>query len=183
MVYYTKLRDVKDPIRGTVKSSGIDFFIPNYSIDFVDKLTNASRKDNDKIQELIKLNNRFILKTDEKGFIVSSLGRVFIPSGIKVALPENCDFVAHNKSGIATKSGLLFGAHLVDEDYEGEIFFSLFNVSPDPVQINFGQKIIQLVLRNVLYDDLQNVSHDDLAFIHQRHNSSRGDGAVGSTGL
>ena len=31
---YTKIRDVKSPVRGTAEAAGIDFFVPNYNIEF-----------------------------------------------------------------------------------------------------------------------------------------------------
>lgn len=32
---FAKIRDVKSPCRGTSKSAGIDFFVPNYSEEFL----------------------------------------------------------------------------------------------------------------------------------------------------
>jgi dUTPase len=179
---FAKIRDVKSPCRGTKKSAGIDFFVPNYSEDYLDKLVNPLREDSEKIKELIELNKRFICKIDTKGFVLDSLGRVFIPSGIKVAVPEQCDFTAHNKGGVATKYGLIFGAHLCDEDYEGEIFISMFNCSPDPVSINFGQKITQFVVRKVEYESMEEVEETELLNIYSERCGERKDGAVGSTG-
>ena len=179
---YAKVRDVKSPCRGTSKSAGIDFFVPNYSEDFLDKLFNSLRKDSEKIKELIKLNQRFVKSVSESGFILESLGRVFIPSGIKVLVPEDCDFVTHNKGGVATKLGLIYGAHVVDEDYEGEIFISIFNCSPDPVSIQFGQKITQFIVRKVEYEIMEEVTQYELVDLYAERDSERGDGAIGSTG-
>lgn len=179
---FSKIRNVKSPCRGTPKSSGIDFYVPQYSQDLVDKMIDPLLSENKDIQELIDLNRRFIKRIDEKGFVIESLGRVFIPSGIKVAVPEGYDLVVHNKSGIATKKGLLYGAHVVDEDYTGEIFLSIFNVSPDPVLIEWDKKITQLILRRVYYDSIEEVDLDELDTIYLSKNSTRGDGCLGSTG-
>ena len=180
---YAKVRDVKSPCRGTKKSAGIDFFVPNYSEEFVDKLINPFREDSSKIKELIELNKRFIKSINENGFILESLGRVFIPSGIKVLVPEGCDLVAHNKGGVATKHGLIYGAHVVDEDYEGEVFLSIINASPDPVSIQFGQKILQLAIRNVNYESPEEVDEPSLQSIFSLREGQRKDGAIGSTGI
>ena len=51
---FAKIRDVKSPCRGTKKSAGIDFFVPNYSEDYADKLVNSIREDSSKIKELIE---------------------------------------------------------------------------------------------------------------------------------
>lgn len=179
---YAKVRDVKSPCRGTKKSAGIDFFVPNYSEEFVDKLINPFREDSSKMKELVELNKRFIKSINENGFVLESLGRVFIPSGIKVLVPEGCDLVAHNKGGVATKSGLIFGAHLCDEDYEGEIFISMFNCSPDPISIKFGQKITQFIVRKVEYESMDEIKETELINLHLERDSERGDGAIGSTG-
>lgn len=179
---YAKVRDVKSPCRGTKKSAGIDFFVPNYSEDFVDKLFNSSREDSSKIKDLIELNKRFIKSVNKDGFVLESLGRVFIPSGIKVLVPEDCDFVTHNKGGVATKLGLIFGAHVVDADYSGEVFISIFNCSPDPVSIQFGQKITQFIVRKVEYESMDEIQETELINLHLERDSERGDGAVGSTG-
>lgn len=178
---FAKIRDVKSPCRGTSKSAGIDFFVPNYSEDYVDKLLNPLREDNSKIKELIGLNKKFIRKSNKDGFVLDSLGRVFIPSGIKVAVPEQCDFTAHNKGGVATKYGLIFGAHVCDEDYEGEIFISIINCSPDLVTISFGQKLVQFVVRKVEYESVEVVEEFELEEIFSMRNSERKDGALGST--
>lgn len=179
---FAKIRGVKSPCRGTSKSAGIDFFVPNYSEDYVDKLLNPLREDNSKIKELIELNKRFICKSNKDGFVLDSLGRVFIPSGIKVAVPEQCDFTAHNKGGVATKHGLIFGAHVCDEDYEGEIFISIFNCSPDSVQIQFGQKITQFIVRKVEYEIMEETTQYELVDLYDERDGERGDGAIGSTG-
>ena len=178
---FAKIRDVKSPCRGTSKSAGIDFFVPNYSEDYLDKLVNPLREDSEKIKELIELNKRFIRKSNKDGFVLDSLGRVFIPSGIKVAVPEQCDFTAHNKGGVATKYGLIFGAHVCDEDYEGEIFISIFNCSPDLVTISFGQKLVQFIVRKVEYESVEIIEEFELEEIFSMRDGERKDGALGST--
>ena len=178
---FAKVRNVKSPSRGTDKASGLDFYVPAYSAEFASQLTDSSLND-PSIKELIDLNKRFIKRIDDQGFIVESLGRVFIPSGIKVCVPEEYDLVAHNKGGVATKKGLLYGAHVVDEDYTGEIFLSIFNVSPDPVTIEWDKKIIQLVLRKVNYENAEECTIEELETLFSNKQSTRGSGAVGSTG-
>lgn len=180
---FAKTRNVKSPCRGTSKSSGIDFYIPQFSSDVVASMINPLLEENKDIQDLITLNRRFIKRIDETGFVVESLGRVFIPSGIKVSVPEGYDLVAHNKGGIATKKGLLYGAHVIDEDYTGEIFLSIFNVSPDPVLIEWDKKILQLILREVYYDDVEEISLENLNLIYSERKSIRGSGCLGSTGI
>ena len=60
---------------------------------------------------------------------------VLIPAGIKAQVPEGYALIAFNKSGIATKEGLVVGACVVDEDYEGEIHIHMINVGDKVVDI------------------------------------------------
>ena len=71
---------------------------------------------------------------------------------------------------------------MCDEDYEGEIFISMFNCSPDPVSINFGQKITQFVVRKVEYESMEEISELELLSVYSERCSERKDGAIGSTG-
>lgn len=137
----SKVGDVKTPTRGTSKSAGIDFYIPN---DFKETFL--------KPKESIK-----------------------IFSKIYVKLPENTMLCAKNKSSIADK-GLIVGACVVDEDYQGEIILHLINVSDYSVKLTPGQKIIQMVLMPVIYD-FEEVPFEDL----YDGVTERGIGAFGST--
>lgn len=139
------VRDVKPPSRGTSRSAGIDFYIPN---DFENKL---------------------LFKGDS----------VLIPSGVKVQIPEGYALIAHNKSGVATKLGLVVGADTVDEDYEGEIHIHVIKVSNDPVmaELKKGMKLIQFVLEKMNYENVEVV--DELP----KRNTERGTGGFGSTGI
>jgi dUTP pyrophosphatase len=104
---------------------------------------------------------------------------VFIPSGVRVQVPDGYAFIAHNKSGIATKFGLVVGACVVDEDYEGEIHLHVIKATniPDYVMIEPGMKIIQLLLLPVYYAPIEIVNE-----LPER-NTERGTGGFGSTGI
>jgi len=105
---------------------------------------------------------------------------VNIPSGIKVSLPNNTCFIAFNKSGIAAKYSLQVGASVVDENYKGEIHLHLVNVGDQDVQLKAGQKILQFVLINQEYHELQEVkSHSPW---ETKEDDERGDRGFGSTG-
>lgn len=145
-LYFTKTKDVKSPERGTSKSAGIDFFVPN---DF----------------EMTWLDPH---------------ERIVIQSGIYVSIPEGHALIAFNKSGVATKKGLSYTAHLVDEDYRDEIGICLVNNSNERVLIEPGQKIIQFVLIPVLYSGIGNVeSLEDLYFGLEESERKGGFGHTG----
>jgi dUTP pyrophosphatase len=100
-----------------------------------------------------------------------------IPSGIKVQVPRGYALIAFNKSGVATKQGLMVGACVVDEDYEGEVHLHMTNVSDKDQVIASGQKLVQFILLPVNYDNVEEV--------HElpSRNTLRGAGGFGSTGL
>lgn len=102
---------------------------------------------------------------------------VLIPTGIRVQIPEGHMLVAKNKSGIATKMGLVVGAELVDEDYEGIVHVHLIKATKGTCTITPGMKITQFVLVPVLYDNVEVVEQ-----IESR-NTQRGAGGFGSTGI
>ncbi len=160
---FLKMYDVKSPTRGTPFSAGIDFFVPENTQEFI---------------EAFKEKNKDINIT-ENGFIVEPQKRVNIPSGIKTEFDENYALIAFSKSGVSLKYGLDVGATVVDSDYTGIIHLSLVNTSDEPVEIKFGQKIIQFVLIPVNYAMPAEVTSEEELFTRQ---SERGSGGFGSTG-
>ncbi len=82
-----------------------------------------------------------------------------------------------NKSGIASKRGLIVGACVVDRGYTGEIFVNLHNPSDRTQTLHAGDKIAQAVFvkieTNVKLVESDSIYDDE---------TSRGEGALGSTG-
>jgi dUTP pyrophosphatase len=120
-------------------------------------------------------------------------GRVLIPSGIKVNVPSGYALIAFNKSGIASKTGMVVGACVVDEDYQGEVHINMINTNqpteqfdgtvyaanPGYVAITPGDKLVQFILVPVNYTNPEEVSMEEL----YSEVSERGEGGFGSTGL
>lgn len=170
---FTKTRKVKSPARANKWDAGIDFFIPeDISVDeFVAKQDNLS--------------------SPPSGYSVSPEGNVssislqpgdsvLIPSGIKVKVPEGYALIFNNKSGVASKKGLIFGASVVDCGYEGECHINLYNISNKAQVIEAGQKIIQGILMPVECCEMEEISSEKELYANS--DSSRGDGGFGSTG-
>lgn len=117
--------------------------------------------------------------------------RVLIPSGIKAQVPAGHALIAFNKSGVATKTGLIMGACVVDEDYQGEIHLSLINTNHDhevfaegsyvkidgTVVIKPGEKLAQFILLPVNYANPEETSIEELYL----EVTERGEGGFGST--
>lgn len=165
--------EVKAPIRDN-GNAGVDFFIPNYSEAFVEafQAKNAERNAN-----LIKLDNEWVIR-------IESHGRVNIPSGIRSYISPNVALEAQNKSGIATKHGLVYGASVVDANYQGIIHISLINTTDEPVFLPLGMKAVQFLPRLIDISPIEvynNVSLEE--FYKDFEFSNRGEGAFGSTGV
>ena len=67
---------------------------------------------------------------------------------------------------------------MVDEGYTGEIFVNLHNVGKHPQTIEPGQKVAQGVFVKIAQPLLVEIEEDNI----YGGNTSRGSGALGSTG-
>ncbi len=174
-IYFLKVRDVKTPVRGTPKSAGIDFFVPNYNTDFLDAL-------HDKNEVLHATWHEMKDGTVDLKITLEPHERILIPSGIKVFMEDqNCALIAANKSGVATKKGLIFGAQVVDADYTGEVHISVINTTNEKVELHSGDKIIQFIQTPVVYSNVSLIENED-TFLKMHEGTERGDGGFGSTG-
>lgn len=155
-----KVRNVRTPERGTSKSAGIDFFVPE---DF--NATIAPGEDLLIPSGIIaKIPENYMLMAADKSGVVTSFGAM-VKAG---RLPKKNSF----------PSITIIGAKIVDEDYQGEIHIHLVNVGCAPVIIKPGMKIAQFILVPVLYDIIEEVPSKEDLFTEF---SERGAGAFGST--
>jgi len=102
--------------------------------------------------------------------------RSLVPTGIAVAIPAGFEGQVRMRSGLALKKGLslLNGPGTIDSDYRGEIGVILANLGAEPVTIERGERLAQLVIAPVARAQLQKV--DILP------ETSRHTGGFGSTG-
>ena len=166
MIEFIKTRNVKDPERDASENAGIDFYIPERDSFTMDELAGFG------------LNLRI---TDNK-IKIPPHSDVIIPSGIKSKFPNNIALIANNKSGIATKKKLVYGASVIDSGYRGEWHFHLINTSDVPQTIEFGQKIIQFIPHFISTDEISIFTGSEEDF-YKNSQSKRGDGKFGSTGV
>ncbi|MGB8338759.1 MAG: dUTP diphosphatase [Burkholderiales bacterium] len=100
-----------------------------------------------------------------------------IPSGIAIHLAvHGLAAMVLPRSGLGHKHGIVLGnlVGLIDSDYQGQIFISLWNRSHTPFLLNPLERIAQLVVVPVVQVQL-NVVHDF-------DESKRGAAGFGSTG-
>jgi dUTP pyrophosphatase len=102
--------------------------------------------------------------------------RALIPAGIALALPVGFEAQVRPRSGLAWKRGLtvLNGPGTVDSDYRGEIRVLLVNLGQEPVRIERGERIAQLVVQRVPAVELEETE--------SLPDTVRGAGGFGHTG-
>ncbi|MFV1987506.1 MAG: dUTP diphosphatase [Gemmatimonadota bacterium] len=74
--------------------------------------------------------------------------RALVPTGFKARLPSGFEAQIRMRSSLAWKRGLIVpnAPGTVDADYPDEWFVLVLNASPDPVTIDHGERIAQIVL-------------------------------------
>ena len=103
--------------------------------------------------------------------------RVLVSTGIKIALPNGFEAQVRAKSGLALKYGLtvLNAPGTIDSEYRGEVGVIAINLGQEDYNIKAGEKVAQLVIKNVYEAELEELDNLD--------DTTRGDGGFGSTGL
>lgn len=173
-IIFTKIREVKTPTRANLHDAGIDFYVPDINIRLMHDLI---EKNPQKGWTTVDLDG-----SEEKALMLNPRARILIPSGIRVWVQDKQSaLIAANKSGVATKSGLLFTAQVVDADYTGEIHIGLYNSGNQAVAIKGGDKIIQFVHTPVLNDPLVEYSVEEYENMLKNVSTDRGENGFGST--
>jgi dUTP pyrophosphatase len=106
---------------------------------------------------------------------------VILETGLKFEIPHGYMIQVCNRGSMGAKKSLVFGAHIVDSGYDGEVFINLHNISKTPQVIHAGDKIAQLVMTPVISFVCIECSEDEL-YDADLTISNRGDGSLGSTG-
>lgn len=169
-IKFTKIRNVKTPTRGTPRSAGIDFYVPE---DLTQSELDVKQPIKQEIRALVEGKFGLIKKLE-----LFPNQRILIPSGIKMKIPTGYAGVVMNKSGVASKTGLDKLAELIDEDYQGEIHINVVNTGTNPVVIRPGDKIAQMIITPVYIADLEMKNSTDEVFTEE---TVRGEGGFGST--
>ena len=99
--------------------------------------------------------------------------RHLFKTGLSLAIPSGYYGRVAPRSGLALKKGIDVMAGVIDADYRGELGVILINLGEEPVQINAGDKIAQLIIETCHRCNFVEVA--DL------NNTDRGSGGFGST--
>jgi len=112
----------------------------------------------------------------EEPIIIGSGERVMIPTGLKMEIPAGYEGQVRTRSGLAATRGLvvLNSPGTLDADYRGEVKVILMNLGSEPLTINRGERVAQLVIAPVARVVISEVEDVD--------ETIRGSGGFGSTG-
>jgi len=103
-------------------------------------------------------------------------GRMLVPTGFALELPEGYEAQVRPRSGLALKHGvtLLNTPGTIDADYRGEVMVLLINHGSEKFTIHRGDRIAQLVIAPV--------NHVEIVAVETLGATERGPGGFGSTG-
>ena len=106
---------------------------------------------------------------------LAPMERALIPTGVAIALPQGFEAQIRPRSGLALKQGLTMvnSPGTIDSDYRGEIQLIAINLGREPVVIQRGQRIAQMVIQRIIRAQWQEVQELPL--------SDRQDGGFGHT--
>jgi dUTP pyrophosphatase len=112
----------------------------------------------------------------DKPFTLNPMQRWLVPTGLYIALPPGYEGQIRPRSGLAIKKGitLLNSPGTIDADYRGEIGVILVNLSAEPVVIEDGERIAQMVIARY-----EQVSWQEVEVLDD---TQRGAGGFGHTG-
>ena len=176
-----RIREVKLPHRANEGDAGLDFYFP----------TNLTVKDLKEVASNAHLNytypyspriDQFTAEIDHKTGYIGSLylgpkTRIAIPSGIRALLePQNSMMQVNNKSGRASKQGLIFTAQVCDSPYTGEYHLCVFNSSPQIQILHADQAIVQLVHIPIFITEPEEITLDEYDEIAQTWGTRQSNG-------
>jgi len=102
---------------------------------------------------------------------------VLVPSGLAIHIGDaGLAAVLLPRSGLGHKHGLVLGnlTGLIDSDYQGQVFVSIWNRGSKSYEIEPGERIAQMV-----FVPVEQVTFD---IVEEFDNSDRGEGGFGHSG-
>ncbi len=108
--------------------------------------------------------------------VLKARGRIIVPTGIYIELPNGFEAQIRPRSGLAAQNGItvLNSPGTIDADYRGEIKIILANLSDEDFTIQHGDRIAQMVVAR--HETVKWIPADSLT------DSERGEGGFGHTG-
>ncbi len=117
------------------------------------------------------------LSSASKGTVHIKPGeKKLIPTNLLIEIPKGYEGQVRPRSGLALKHGItvLNSPGTIDSDYRGEVKVLLVNHGDETFEVNYGDRIAQLVIAK--YEKAVLKFSDDIS------ETGRGSGGYGSTG-
>jgi dUTP pyrophosphatase len=160
--------DILLPTRGTPDSAGMDVYIPRKNKVFIDDFYKMNK--GSCAEYMLRTSGRYALH-------IPSQERVLIPTGIKLHIPRKTYIDVATKSGAFKRTGLKVGSHVIDSDYQGQVFISLFNTGRLECDIAEDDSIAQLIFKHCILEEWKLKNENELYSTE----TERGSGGWGST--
>jgi dUTP pyrophosphatase len=111
------------------------------------------------------------------GITVAPGGRVLVPTGLRLAIPQGYEVQLRPRSGLALKHGITLpnSPGTIDADYRGPLGVIVLNAGDTPFHIEHGARIAQMVVAPVV--------QAEFTLVESLEDTARGAGGFGSTGV
>ena len=108
--------------------------------------------------------------------VIETSRRLAVETGLVLEIPDGFEGQVRPRSGLALRSGLTVvnAPGTIDSDYRGEVKVLMVNLGDQPVTINRGDRIAQLIIAPVTRARFTEAA--------ELGSSQRGEGGFGSTG-
>lgn len=113
---------------------------------------------------------------EDRGSVVINPGERYIaPTDLRVEIPYT-HWASIEARSSTSKRSLIVPKGVIDPGYRGELFAQIINVGNEPVVINHGDRLIQLILHERHVKEFEIIEVDELS------ESERGESGFGSSG-
>lgn len=120
-----------------------------------------------------------LYSANEKDVRIFPGERILIPTGLKMAMPEDAEAQVRPRSGLSLNSGIVAILGTIDSDYRGEVGVIMMNVSKETVVIPPKYRVAQIVFNGaggLFQADFKEVKNFTVP------ETGRGEHGFGSTG-
>lgn len=109
--------------------------------------------------------------------VIPAGGKIMAETGLKVAFPHIYVLKIYPRSGLAKRHSVVLGngVGIIDSDYRGEIFLSLYNYGRTEARLEAGTRVAQGIL--------QRHAVAEFLVVDELEPTERGEGGHGSTGM
>jgi len=100
--------------------------------------------------------------------------KVLVPTGIKIAIPQNHVGLIWDRSGLAAKHAITNLGGVLDPGYRGEVIVIMANLGKEPFTVEKGMRVAQLLIQPVAKVPIEEVE--------ELEETERGEKRFGSSG-